>query len=283
VTAPAGALVPVAAAVPRRSGSARAALAVLSAIALAAVVAPLAFPSASEAMDLAARRAPPSLGHLFGTDELGRDVLARVLIGARVSLAIGLFSALLSVALGSLVGAIGGFVGGWVDAVLMRVTDAMLAIPRLPFLMIVAAILQPTIPLLIVLVGVAGWMETARVVRADVLSLVQRGFVEAAHATGVPRPRILATHVLPNVLGTITVSATLAVGRGVLLESALSFFGVGVQPPAASWGNMLYQAQTALTSEPWLAIFPGMAIFVTVLCVNVLGEALAEGGGAERA
>jgi peptide/nickel transport system permease protein len=148
--------------------------------------------------------------------------------------------------------------------------------------MIVAAILQPSIPLLIVLVGVAGWMETARVVRADVLSLVQRGFVEAAYATGTPRPRILAAHILPNVLGTITVSATLAVGRGVLLESALSFFGVGVQPPAASWGNMLYQAQTALTSEPWLAIFPGMAIFVTVLCVNVLGEALAQGGREER-
>jgi peptide/nickel transport system permease protein len=281
VTALAGAMAPVAP-VARQPRGARVALAILLAIAVAAVVAPLAFPSASEAMDLAARRAPPSLSHLFGTDELGRDVLARVMVGARVSLAIGLCSALLSVALGSLIGAVGGFVGGWVDALLMRVTDAMLAIPRLPFLMIVAAILQPSIPLLIVLVGVAGWMETARVVRADVLSLVQRGFVEAAYATGTPRPRILAAHILPNVLGTITVSATLAVGRGVLLESALSFFGVGVQPPAASWGNMLYQAQTALTSEPWLAIFPGMAIFVTVLCVNVLGEALAQGGREER-
>lgn len=250
---------------------------------MAAIVVPLVAGSASEAMDLTARRAAPSLAHWFGTDELGRDVLARVLSGARVSLAIGFLSALLAVALGSAVGTIGGFVGGWVDAALMRLTDAMLAIPRLPFLMIVAAILQPSIPLLIVLVGAAGWMETARVVRAEVLSLAARGFVEAAQATGVGAWRVLAGHILPNVLGTIAVSATLAVGRGILMESALSFFGVGVQPPAASWGNMLYQAQTTLTSEPWLAIFPGMAIFVTVLCVNVVGEQLAEGDAGQRA
>lgn len=255
----------------------RLALGVLVAVALAAVLAPWLAPDAGETMDLAARRAAPSLAHWFGTDELGRDVLVRVLTGARVSLAIGLCSALLAVALGAVVGGVGGFVGGWVDAALMRVTDAMLAIPRLPFLMIVAAILQPSIPLLIVLVGAAGWMETARVVRAEVLSLAQRGFVEAARAAGVTRGRILAGHILPNATGTLAVSATLAVGRGILLESALSFFGVGVQPPAASWGNMLYQAQTTLSSEPWLAIFPGMAIFVTVLCVNVLGEALAHG------
>lgn len=260
---------------PRGVGSFRIALAVLAVLALAALVAPLVAPVSQEAMDLGARRAPPSPAHWFGTDELGRDVLARVVHGARVSLAIGLFSAALAVALGSAIGAVGGFVGGWVDGALMRLTDAMLAIPRLPFLMIVAAILQPSIPLLIVLVGAAGWMETARVVRAEVLSLVSRGFVEAARASGVAERGILSTHILPNVWGTIAVSATLAVGRGILLESALSFFGVGVQPPAASWGNMLYQAQTTLTSEPWLAIFPGLAIFVSVLCVNVAGEHLA--------
>lgn len=244
----------------------------LAVVAIAALLAPLLSPGASEAMDLAARRAPPSLAHWFGTDELGRDVRARVLVGARVSLAIALLSALLAVALGTAIGAIAGFAGGWSDTVLMRATDAMLAIPRLPFLMIVAAILQPSVPPLILLVGGVGWMETARVVRAEVLSLAARDFVEAARATGVTAPRILAGHVLPNVLGTVAVLATLAVGRGILLESALSFFGVGVQPPAASWGNMLYQAQTTLSSEPWLAVFPGMAIFVTVLCVNVLGE-----------
>ena len=254
------------------------ATAVLGIVVIAALAAPLVAPSSPDALDLAARRAAPSLSHWFGTDELGRDVLTRVLYGARISLAIGVLSAVISVALGSVVGAVGGFVGVWVDAAFMRITDAMLAIPRLPFLMIAAAILQPSVPMLIALVGVAGWMETARIVRAEVLSLAERGFVEAARATGVSSVRILLAHILPNVLGIIAVSATLAVGRGILLESALSFFGVGVQPPAASWGNMLYQAQTALSSEPWLAIFPGAAIFVTVMCVNVVGEQLAAQG-----
>lgn len=262
---------------PSRAGY-HVATAVLGIVVIAALAAPLVAPSSPDALDLAARRAAPSLSHWFGTDELGRDVLTRVLYGARISLAIGVLSAVISVALGSVVGAVGAFVGAWVDAAFMRITDAMLAIPRLPFLMISAAILQPSVPLLIALVGAAGWMETARIVRAEVLSLAERGFVEAARATGVSSVRILLAHILPNVLGIIAVSATLAVGRGILLESALSFFGVGVQPPAASWGNMLYQAQTALSSEPWLAIFPGAAIFVTVLCVNVVGEQLATQG-----
>jgi len=252
-----------------------AAFGILGFIAVAALVAPLIDPDASRAINLEARRLAPSATHWFGTDELGRDVLARVLVGARVSLAIGLLSAALSVALGSAMGAVAGFVGGAVDAALMRLTDAMLAIPRLPFLMITAAILQPSVPLLVVLVGGAGWMDTARVVRAEVLSLRSRGFVEAARATGVTGARLLFRHIVPNLLGTIAVSATLAVARSILLESALSFFGVGVQPPAASWGNMLYQAQTTLSSEPWLAVFPGMAIFVTVLCVNLAGDRLA--------
>lgn len=168
---------------------------------------------------------------------------------------------------------------GWLDAALMRVADTLLAVPRLPLLMIAAAILQPGVALLILLVGAAGWMETARVIRAEVLSLSERGFVEAARATGTTGVRILVRHILPNVWATVAVSATLAVGRGVLLESALSFFGVGVQPPAASWGNMLYQAQSTMTSEPWLALFPGLAIFASVFAVNVVGEHLA----AERA
>jgi peptide/nickel transport system permease protein len=138
--------------------------------------------------------------------------------------------------------------------------------------MILAAILRPSIPLLILLVGAVGWMETARVVRADTMSLVERGFMEAARALGVPRVRALVGHLLPNVAGIVVVSATLAVGRSILLESALSFFGVGVQPPAASWGNMLYQAQSTMTSEPWLALFPGLAIFATTLLVNLSGE-----------
>jgi peptide/nickel transport system permease protein len=152
----------------------------------------------------------------------------------------------------------------------------MLAIPRLPLLMIAAAVLQPSVPLLVVLVGLAGWMETARVVRAEVLSLAARDFVSAARAMGASPARVLLRHVLPGVLPATAVATTLAVGRGILLESALSFFGVGVQPPTASWGNMLYQAQTTMTSEPWLAIFPGAMIFLTVLACNAVGDAIGE-------
>jgi peptide/nickel transport system permease protein len=158
----------------------------------------------------------------------------------------------------------------------MRVTDAMLAVPRLPLLMIAAAVLAPNVGVLVLLVGAAGWMETARVVRAEVQSIKANDFVTAARAVGATSRRVVVRHVLPGVLPTAAVATTLAVGRGILLESALSFFGVGVQPPAASWGNMLYQAQTTMTSEPWLGIFPGAFIFLTVLCCNTLGTALTD-------
>ena len=245
---------------------------------LAAVMAPLVAPFAVDALDLAHRRAAPSGAHWFGTDELGRDVFTRVLFGARVSLAIGLVSAAVSVGIGTILGATAGYAGGWIDELLMRATDAMLCIPRLPLLMITAAFMPPSVLLLIVFVGVVGWMETARVVRAAVLSLADRDFVTAARAMGASPWRVVLAHVLPAVVPVLAVATTLAVGRGILLESALSFFGVGVQPPTASWGNMLYQAQTTMTSEPWLAVFPGAMIFVTVLACNAVGDAI----GAER-
>ena len=247
---------------------------VIGALILAALLAPLIAPYAANAIDLAQRRASPSLSHLFGTDELGRDLLTRVLFGARVSLAIGLISAFVSVAIGVAVGATAGYAGGVIDTLLMRATDAVLCIPRLPLLMMAAATLHPTVPVLVLLVGLVGWMETARVVRTDVQSLSERDFVAAARAVGATPLRIVWRHVLPSALPVVAVASTLAVGRGILLESALSFFGVGVQPPTASWGSMLYQAQTTLTSEPWLAVFPGLMIFVTVLACNALGDAL---------
>lgn len=255
----------------------RISLAVLGALALLAVLAPLVAPFAPDAVDLAGRRAAPSIAHWFGTDALGRDVFSRVLYGARVSLAVGVLSAALAVALGALIGALAGYRGGHLDALLMRLTDAMLSIPRLPLLMVLGAIVQPTIATLVILVGVVGWMETARVTRAEVLSLRSRGFVEAALAAGIPVARRIGRHVLPNAVPAIAVAATIAVGRGILLESTLSFFGLGVQPPAASWGNMLYQAQSTMTTEPWLALFPGLMIFVTVVAINALGERLAHG------
>ena len=252
---------------------------VVGALILAALLAPFIAPYAANAIDLAHRRASPSLAHLFGTDELGRDLFTRVLFGARVSLAIGLISAFVSVAIGIAVGATAGYAGGVLDSLLMRATDAVLCIPRLPLLMMAAAILHPTVPVLVVLVGLVGWMEAARVVRAEVQSLTERDFVAAARSVGATPLRIVWRHVLPNALPVVAVASTLAVGRGILLESALSFFGVGVQPPTASWGSMLYQAQTTLTSEPWLAVFPGLMIFITVLACNSLGDSF----GAVRA
>jgi peptide/nickel transport system permease protein len=250
------------------------ALVVLSALIALALLAPIVAPYGMDALDLANRRAAPSWSHWFGTDELGRDLLTRVLFGARISLAIGLVSAAVSVAIGVVVGAAAGSANGWVDDLLMRITDALLSVPRLPLLMIVTAILAPSVPLLILLVGAAGWMETARIVRAEVQSIKTRDFVTAARAIGGTPVHVVARHILPGVATTAAVATTLAVGRGILLESALSFFGVGVQPPTASWGNMLYQAQTAMSSEPWLGVFPGAFIFITVLCCNVIGDAL---------
>jgi peptide/nickel transport system permease protein len=245
------------------------------ALAVLALLAPLAAPYAPDAIDLGARRGPPSWSHWFGTDELGRDVFTRVLYGARVSLAIGLVSAALASAFGSLVGAVAGYGGRWIDSALMRCTDAMLSIPRLPLLMLAAAILRPSLVVTILLVAAGGWMETARVVRSEVATLVTRGFTEAARAGGATAAGIVARHIMPNAAPVIAVAATLAVGRSILLESTLSFFGLGVQPPAASWGNMLYQAQSTMSTEPWLALFPGFMILLTVIATNALGERLA--------
>lgn len=249
-------------------------LGVLAVLATAAAVAPWVAPYAPDAIDLAARRSPPSLAHWFGTDDLGRDLFSRLLFGARLSLAIGAGAAALSGGIGVGIGALAGWRRGWIDDGLMRLTDAMLVVPRLPLLMIAAAIFTPSLAGLVVLVAAVGWMETARVVRADVRSLAGRPFTESARAMGASPARALWRHVLPNAAPTMAVAVTLAVGRAILLESALSYFGVGVQPPTASWGTMLLQAQTAIAREPWLALFPGAAIGVTVLCVNLLGDRL---------
>ena len=258
----------------RRWGTPSPALLFLLGLIGGAAVAPLVAPYAPDALDLASRRGAPSAGHWFGTDDLGRDVLTRVLTGARVSLAIGLLSAITSALVGTLVGSVAGMRGRWTDDLLMRATDAMLCIPRLPLLMLAAAVLQPGVPMLILLVGLTGWMETARVVRAETRGIVARDFVQAAHAVGASGPRVLFRHILPAVVPTLTVATTLAIGRAILLESTMSFFGVGVQPPTASWGNMLYQAQSTMSTEPWLAIFPGLFIFLTVLACNTVGDSL---------
>jgi peptide/nickel transport system permease protein len=250
----------------------RAPAVVLAGLIAAAAAAPLLAPYAPERIDLGRRREAPSRAHPFGTDDLGRDVFARVLYGARVSLAVGLLSAAVAGGLGVAVGGAAGYAGGAVDAMLMRGTDAMLAVPRLPLLMIAGALFQPSVPLLVAFIGGAGWMETARVVRAEFMALTSRGFVESARAAGAGHLRLVARHLLPNAAPALAVSMTLAVARGILLESALSFFGVGVRPPAASWGNMLYQAQATLSAEPWLAFAPGLFILITTWSVNLVAS-----------
>jgi peptide/nickel transport system permease protein len=256
--------------------SGRFAAALLCALVISAAAAPVITRHEPGDLDLNNRRAAPSVAHWFGTDELGRDVLARVLYGARVSLAAGLLAGLIAGGIGIVIGGVAGYAGGVLDGVLMRLTDAMLSVPRLLFLMILGAVLAPSVMLLVVLVGASGWMETARVARAEILSLGAREFVVAARAAGAGFPRVLTRHLLLNAAGPLLVAVTLAMGRSILLESVLSFFGVGVQPPASSWGNMLYQAQTTMCTEPWLAFFPGLFIFATVFAVNTLGDALAE-------
>jgi peptide/nickel transport system permease protein len=248
---------------------------VLLALVAAAALAPWLAPFPPDALDLVNRRATPSAAHWFGTDDLGRDLLSRVLFGARVSLSVGILSAAVAGLVGVGVGAASGYAGGTVDSVLMRLTDAVLSVPRLLLLMVAAAVLAPSIPALVVLVGFVGWMETARVTRASFLAAREHEFVLAARAAGASSLRVVSGHLLPAAAPAIAVATTLAVGRGILLESALSFFGVGVQPPAASWGNMLYQAQSTMSTEPWLALFPGAFIFVTVAAINTMGDRLA--------
>lgn len=246
--------------------------AVLVVFVAVAMAAPLVAPYTPDALDLANRRAAPSIAHPFGTDDLGRDAFSRALFGGRVSVAIGVLAALVAVSVGVAVGAVAGYARGWADAVLMRVTDAALAMPRLLVLMVAAATLQPGVPTLVVLVGAVGWMETARVTRSTVLGLAGQDFVAAARAAGAGPGRVLWHHLLANATGAIRTAAVLAVGRAILVESALSFFGVGVQPPAASWGSMLYQAQSTMTTEPWLALGPGACIVATVALLGVWAD-----------
>jgi peptide/nickel transport system permease protein len=221
------------------------------------------------------QNAPPSSDHPFGTDQLSRDLLSRVVSGARVSLAVAGIAVALSATLGATVGLIAGYLGGTVDAVLMRLVDGALAIPRLFLLMLVLAV--PTrVPLLalIVLIGATGWFGTSRLVRAEVLRLREEAYVRAAEALGASRRRIIFRHLLVNTAGPLLVAATLGVGDVILLEAGLSFLGLGVQPPQPSWGGMIFDARPVLESAPWVGIFPGILITLTVLAANLVGDAL---------
>ena len=223
---------------------------------------------------LGARLAPPSERFALGTDQVGRDVLARLLHGGRVSLAVGFLAAGLAIVLGASLGAVAGYAGGWADAIVMRIADGMLSIPIFFLVLVVLASLGSTLPNLIVTIGLASWMATARVVRGEVLRARGLEFVTAARALGAGGGRVLLRHALPQAIPSTIVSASLGVAQAVLTESALSYLGLGVQPPTPSWGNMLSDAQSYVFTTPLLALWPGLAILLTVLAFNFLGESL---------
>lgn len=224
--------------------------------------------------DLLGMPGPISAEHWLGTDELGRDALTRLLHGGRVSLAVGLAGAMIAGLVGTLVGAVSGFYRGIPDVILMRFTDVMMSIPTLPLVLLLSGLFRPSPPLLVAIVGILIWMGTARLVRSQFLALREREFVEAARALGASGPRLMFRHILPNAIGPITVASTLAVGSAIMLESALSFLGFGIQPPVPTWGNLLNSASSWLSQAPWLAIPPGLLILFTVLAVNFLGDGL---------
>ena len=258
----------------RRNRLAVAALGVLVLIHVAVAAAPWLAPGDPEAIALGERLRPPGRPYWLGTDEYGRDVLTRLLYGGRVSLAVGLTSMVASMVIGVAVGAAAGYLGGIADVVLMRITDGMLAVPLFFVALLALAMLGTTLVNLVAVIALTSWMTVARVVRAEVLRTRTLEFVLAARALGCSGWRILNRHVVPQSIPSITVAATLGVAYAVLLETSLSFLGLGVQPPAPSWGNMLSGARAYLRTVPGLAVFPGVMIFVTVLCYNWFGDGL---------
>lgn len=242
---------------------------------LLAVFAPALTPRNPLYIDMAYKFAPPGQhGFPLGADELGRDILSRLLHAGRVSLAVGLITASIAVVVGSVLGAVAGFHGGVVDVVIMRLADVLLSMPTIFLLLGLSAFLKPTMLTITLIIGLNSWMAVARLVRGQILAIKQQEFVAAARAIGSTDLRLIFRELLPNAMAPVLVAATLTVATAILLESALSYLGYGIQPPTASWGNMLNNAQTYVFSAPWAAIFPGMMITLTVLSFNFAGDGL---------
>jgi peptide/nickel transport system permease protein len=275
----------------RRHRLAMASLVMILLLAIASLAAPLVamiFGVDAESVDLLNRFSGPSASHPLGTDELGRDLLVRLLYGGQVSLLVGLTAAAASALIGTTVGLLSGYIGGRLDAFLMRLTDGVISLPLLPLLIVLAAIdlqkvglpdaiidsEQVSLYRIVAIVAVVGWTTVARLVRAAALSIREREFVQAAQAQGASALRVMTIHILPNLISPIIVATTLSIGNVILLESVLSFLGLGIQPPIPSWGNLLTNAQELIWSAPGLAFYPGILIFVTVIAFNFLGDGL---------
>ncbi|MCU0534632.1 MAG: ABC transporter permease [Hydrococcus sp. Prado102] len=269
----------------RRDGMAILGGAILLIIIVAVAIGPSIYRLPIDRIDFGQSSAPPSWEHPFGTNDLGQDILARVLFGGRISLMVALAAMFVAIFLGTFIGAISGFYGGAIDAVLMRLTDLFLSLPQLPLLLLVVYLFRDTVRaiagpevgifvLVVFVIGGLNWMSVARLVRANFLKFREMEFVMAATAIGASQRRLIWIHIFPNILGVIIIAATLSVGNAIITESTLSFLGLGFPPDVPTWGRMLYDAQNYLTSAPHMALFPGLAIFLTVLSINYIGDGL---------
>lgn len=239
-----------------------------------ALLAPLIATHGPSAIDMRSILSQPSGRHLFGTDTLGRDIFSRIVFGSRISLSIGFIAVGIALVIGISLGSIAGYYGGRVDSVIMRFVDIMLCFPTFFLILAVIAVLEPSIVNIMAVIGMTGWMGVARLIRAEILTLKERDYVAAAKVMNASDSWIIARHLIPNAIAPVLVSATLGIGGAILTESALSFLGIGVQPPTPSWGNILIDGKATLGVAWWLTVFPGLFILATVLAYNLLGEAL---------
>ncbi|MFH2138879.1 MAG: ABC transporter permease [Candidatus Omnitrophota bacterium] len=247
---------------------------IIMAMSVIAVCAPFLCRYDPEDIDIGNYLLAPSWEHPLGTDQLGRDLFSRMVYGARISLMVGLISVGIAVMIGVFLGALAGYYGGVIDTLIMRFVDIMLCFPKIFLILALIALFDPSIVIIMVVIGVTSWMGISRLLRAEVLSLKERDYVLAARASGVTDLTIIFRHLIPNAIGPVIVNATLGVAAAILLESGLSFLGIGVQPPTPSWGNILMDAKSTLGVAWWMTVFPGVAIFITVLGYNLLGEGL---------
>ncbi|MBR8838864.1 MAG: ABC transporter permease [Stigonema ocellatum SAG 48.90 = DSM 106950] len=258
---------------------------VLLIIVLSVLIGPFIYSTPINKIDFGQSSHPPNWEHPFGTNDLGQDILARLLYGGRISIAVGIFSMSVAILLGTFIGAISGFYGGWLDMILMRLTDLCLALPRLPLLLLVIFLFRDAMKaivgqelgiflLIVLIIGGLNWMNVARLVRSGFLIVREMEFVTAARALGASPQRLIWIHILPNVISPVLVAATLSVGNAIITESTLSFFGLGFPPDIPTWGRMLYDGQNFLEFAPHMVLFPGTAIFLTVLSINYIGDGL---------